>query len=124
MSAGRCLAIAWQNLLGVKLDEAFLPWANLMNVGVIEARVNVLLDLLDVALRVRSAYDDLCDLILRDALCGLLEVFRGGQLLRQLAVNGSGRPPFEGGLARFLLRLRMYQEITKNAALCRMVRLG
>ena len=77
-----------------------------MDVDVVEPRLLVLPDLLDVELRVRTAQDHLGDLVLGDALDEVGELRRVRQLLADLAVERRRGPPLVGDPSGGRLGLR------------------
>jgi len=64
------------NFLFVDVEELFLVRPDLVDVDVVVARVEVLLEVLDVVVGVGTAEVGLLDVFLGDGLCGFLEVGR------------------------------------------------
>jgi hypothetical protein len=58
-----CLAKLWQDFLLIKLEEALLVQANLMDVDMIVPGFGKRLDLLDMLGRIRSIYYHISDIV-------------------------------------------------------------
>src|SRR4051794_27768956 len=88
----------------VEIEEAVLVGADLMDVDVVIAGVDVLLDFLQVLIGVRPADDGLGDRLLVDQFGPLFEVGREGQLEEVVAADAAVGPVFERGLSGRVLR--------------------
>jgi hypothetical protein len=74
-----------KELAGVEVDEAIMVRADVPDMDLVEARVDVGLDRREVLLGGGSARDSVTDLLLGHELCGLLEVAWRGENLGELA---------------------------------------
>src|SRR5215204_361953 len=101
----RSLVLGQDLALG-KAEKALLVVADLMEVDVGEARVDVALDLFMEARRVGAADDRLGNHVRGDDLHALLEIHRQRQLLAELARQRGVTPDLIRGLLRLLLVLR------------------
>src|SRR5579883_823125 len=95
-----------EDLFPVKLNALFLLRSDLMNVHVIEAGVGVLLDFLQMRLRIGPANDVLHDVFFPDQLRGRFNLRGKRQLHLDRARYGSGRPVFHGCFPCFLFVTR------------------
>ena len=73
-TAGRVLGQLRHDFALVELEEALLVAPDLVDADVVVARLHVATDRAQVPLGIVAADDLLCDGVLRDQLCGRLEV--------------------------------------------------
>src|SRR5437588_3895572 len=89
-----------EDFFPIELDELSLLWADLMDVHVVESRINERADLLEVHLGIRTADHRCRDVIFRDTRGCLLEMGRQGEFLSELPWDRRVRPLLKGHLAR------------------------